>query len=153
MFRIRWKPYGFLVIDQLPIRDEINSTYHTTNIFHPLHQAFLRHRRDPYGNGLVLYVQNYSAHRSVTIESVMKTRDILSMPHPPHSRDPAASDFSLFSTVEERLEHASIIDEDQLFEEFHTILRSIAGEELERVFDAWRECVQNVNQGDGGNTH
>jgi hypothetical protein len=47
-------------------------------------------------------------------------------------------------------EHAGITDEDQLFEEFHTILRSIPGEELESVFEAWQQPVQNVNQSDGG---
>jgi hypothetical protein len=51
--------------------------------------------------------------------------------------------------VKERLEHAGIIDEDQLFEEFHTILRPIPGEELERVLEVWRERVQDVNQIDG----
>jgi hypothetical protein len=49
-------------------------------------------------------------------------------------------------------EHAGITDEDQLFEEFHTILRSIPGEELESIFEAWQQPVQNVNQSDGSYT-
>jgi hypothetical protein len=54
--------------------------------------------------------------------------------------------------VKEGLERAGITDEDQLFKELYRILRSIPGEELERVCEAWQERVQNVNQGDGGYT-
>jgi hypothetical protein len=75
---------------------------------------------------------------------------MVSMPHSSYSPDLAPSDFDLFPTVKERLEHAGITDEDQLFEEFHTILRSVPGEELEGVFEAWPGRVRNVNQGDGG---
>jgi hypothetical protein len=80
----------------------------------------------------------------------MKTRDTISMPYPQHSPELAPANFYLFLTVKEGLEHADITDEDQLFEGPHTILRSIPGEGLERVSEAWREHVQNVNQGDGG---
>jgi hypothetical protein len=54
----------------------------------------------------------------------------------------------MFPAVEEKLEHIGIIDEDQLFEELHKILRVIPGEELETVFEAWRGRLRNVNQGD-----
>jgi hypothetical protein len=66
----------------------------------------------------------------------MKTRDKVSMPHPPYSPDLAPGDFFLFPTVKERLEHVNITDEHQAFEELHTIRRSIPGEEMERIFDA-----------------
>jgi hypothetical protein len=75
---------------------------------------------------------------------------MVSMPHPPYLPDLVSSNFCLFPTVNERLEHVGITDENQLFKELHTILRPIPGEELEKVFDAWREPVQNVNQGDRG---
>jgi hypothetical protein len=80
----------------------------------------------------------------------MKIRDMVSMPHPPYSPDLAPCNFYLFSTARERTEHTSITDKDQLFEELHLILRSIPGEELEKVFKARRERIQNVNQGYGG---
>jgi hypothetical protein len=82
----------------------------------------------------------------------MKTQEMGSMPYPPYSPELAPNDFYLFPTVKERLEYASITDEDQLFEELHTILRSIPKEELERLFEAWRERVPNANQGNGGDT-
>jgi hypothetical protein len=66
-------------------------------------------------------------------ESFMKIRDMISMPHLSHS---APSNFYLFSTVKERLEHASVANDEELFEELHTILRVIPGEELESVFEA-----------------
>jgi hypothetical protein len=73
-----------------------------------------------------------------------------SMPHPPYSLDLAPGDFYLFLTAKEILEHADITDEGQLFEKLYTILRSIPGEEMERVCEAWQERVQNVSQGDRG---
>jgi hypothetical protein len=42
---------------------------------------------------------------------------MVSMPHPRYSPDLVPSDFYLFPTVKERLKHAGITDEDQLFEE------------------------------------
>jgi hypothetical protein len=93
---------------------------------------------------------NCPVHGSVTTESFMKTRNIASSPHPPNSPELAPSDFCLSPSVKERLEHAGITDKDKLFEELHTILRSIPGEELESDFQGWRERTQNVNQGYGG---
>jgi hypothetical protein len=75
---------------------------------------------------------------------------MVSMPHPLNSPDLAFSDFYLFPTVKERLEHTGATEENHLFEELRTLLRSIHEEELERVFEGWREGGQNVNQGNGG---
>jgi hypothetical protein len=77
----------------------------------------------------------------------MKARDMVSMPHSPYSPDLMPSDFYLFLNIKADLEHTGIIDDDQVLEELHTILRSIPGQGLERVFEAWRERVQNVNEG------
>jgi hypothetical protein len=93
-----------------------------------------------------------TVHRTITTESFMKTRDMVSMPHPPYWPDLASHDLYLFPIVKERLDDTGITHEDPLFEELPTILRSIPGQELERVFEAWQECVQNVNQTDGGYT-
>jgi hypothetical protein len=74
------------------------------------------------------------------------------MPHSPRSPDGVPSDFHLFPTIKERLEQTGITDEDQLFVELHTILRSIPREELQRVFEAWRQRIQNINQSNGDDT-
>jgi hypothetical protein len=75
---------------------------------------------------------------------------MVSMPHPPSSLDLAPSDFYLFLIVKERFKYAGITHKDQSVEGVHKILRWIPGEELKKIFEAWRERVQNVNQGDGG---
>jgi hypothetical protein len=62
---------------------------------------------------------------------------MVSMPHPPYSLDLVLNGFYLCPTVKKRFEHASLTEEEQLFEQLHTILKSIPGEELERVFEAW----------------
>jgi chromosome condensin MukBEF MukE localization factor len=66
----------------------------------------------------------------------MKIRDMISMPHPPFSLDLVSNNFYLFVTVKERLEHAGIMNDEELFEELHTILKAIHNEELENVFEA-----------------
>jgi hypothetical protein len=85
---------------------------------------------------MVVHIDNCSVHRSVTTESFMKTSDMILMPHPPCSPNRALSDFYFFLTVKEKLEHAGITAEDQLFEKIHTIMRSIPEEELKRAFEA-----------------
>jgi hypothetical protein len=62
---------------------------------------------------------------------------MVSIPHPPDSPDLASNHFSIFLIVKGKLEYAGITDEDQLFEDRHTILRLIPGEELEMILEAW----------------
>jgi hypothetical protein len=90
---------------------------------------------------LIEDVNNCPVHRSMTTESLMKTQDMVSVPHPPYAPDPAPGDLPLFPTDKERPERDGTTNEDQLFDEFHIILRLILVEELERVFEAWRERV------------
>jgi hypothetical protein len=70
------------------------------------------------------------------------------MPHPPYSPDLAHSDFYLFGTVKRRLEQVRITEPDEVFEELHSILGSIPGEELEAVFQTWLERIRAVSEGD-----
>jgi hypothetical protein len=84
-----------------------------------------------------VHVDKCLVHRRVTTESFMKIRDIVSLPYRSYSPNLAPSDFDLFCNVKERLEHAGITNENQLFEEVHAILRLTPGEELERALDAW----------------
>jgi hypothetical protein len=44
------------------------------------------------------------------------------MPYTPFSSDLAPSNFSLFLTVEEKLEEIQVVDKDQLFEGFQEFL-------------------------------
>jgi hypothetical protein len=99
MFTIIWNQHGFRVIGRLLIDAKINIAYYTSHNPHPVHQGFFPQRRNPHGKQLLVQVDNCSVHRSVTTESFMKTWDMVSMPHPPHSLDLAPSDFHLFLTV------------------------------------------------------
>jgi hypothetical protein len=71
------------------------------------------------------------------------------MPQPPYSSDLAPSDFYLFPTVKEKLERTQVADEDHFFESLQAILRRIDQEELNRVFQAWVQRVQEVSDGNG----
>jgi hypothetical protein len=149
MFTIMWNPLGFHVIDRLATGEKINSTYFTAHILGPLHQVFFPTGRNPREKRLVVHVDNCSVHRSQTTRTFMQNNDMTDMPHPPYSPDLAPSDFYLFGTVKEKLEHDGITDEDQLFEVLVEILRSIPGEQLVAVFEAWLERVRMVSEGDG----
>jgi hypothetical protein len=54
------------------------------------------------------------------------------MPQPSCSSDSVPSNFSLFSTVENRVERAHTADGDDLFEQLLKILHVIPVDELER---------------------
>jgi hypothetical protein len=55
----------------------------------------------------------------------------MSLPRPQDSLELAPSDFCFFGTVKEKLGHAGVSDDDQLFDVRVAMVRSIAGEELE----------------------
>jgi hypothetical protein len=94
MFTIMWNPHWFHVIDRLPIGAKINSTYYATKILQPLYQAFVPHVRNPHGKWLFVRIDNCPVHRSVATESLMKTRDMVSMPHLRYLPNLAPNDFS-----------------------------------------------------------
>jgi hypothetical protein len=123
MLTVMWNPYGLHVIDRLLAGAKINSIYDTTNSLQSLHQGFFSHGRNPHAKRLIAHFDKWAVHRSMTAESFMKTRDMVSMPHSPYSPDLAPNDFYLSPTVKERLEYAEITDEDSISEELYTILR------------------------------
>jgi ATP-dependent RNA helicase DDX56/DBP9 len=71
------------------------------------------------------------------------------MPQPPYSPGMAPSDFYLFLIVKEKLQHIALRDEDQLFECLIEILAGLDHTELNRVFHAWKDRVQQVSEGTG----
>jgi hypothetical protein len=137
MLTTMWNRHVFHGADRLPTGAKTNNTYYTTKILQPLQGAFFPQGRNPHEKRLIAHVGSRWIHKSVTTESAVETRDMVSMPGPPYSPDLAPSNFYLFHTVKEMLEHPSITDEDQLFNEVHIIMRSTPGKELERVCEAW----------------
>jgi hypothetical protein len=71
------------------------------------------------------------------------------MPQPPYSSDLAPSDFYLFPTVKERLEQTQVAEEHHFFESLQGILMGIDQEELNMVFQAWVQRVQEISEGNG----
>jgi hypothetical protein len=71
------------------------------------------------------------------------------MPQPPYSSDLVPGDFYLFPTVKEKLERTHVADEDQFLKSLQVILRGIDREELNRVFQAWVQRVQEISEGNG----
>jgi hypothetical protein len=52
--------------------------------------------------------------------------------------------------VKEKLERAQVADEYQFFESRQAILRGIDREELNMVFQAWVQRLQEVSEANGG---
>jgi hypothetical protein len=71
------------------------------------------------------------------------------MPQLPYSSDLAPSDFYLFPTVKEKLQHIAMRDQDQIFEYSIEILAGLDHTELNRVFHGWKERAQQVSEGTG----
>jgi hypothetical protein len=71
------------------------------------------------------------------------------MPQLPYSPDLAPNGFYLFSTVKEKLERSQVANEDQFFESLQAIFRDIEKKELNRVFQAWVQRLQEVSEGNG----
>jgi hypothetical protein len=55
----------------------------------------------------------------------------------------------LFPTVKEKLERIQLADEPQFFECLQEILKGLDQQELNNVFQAWVQRVQEVSQGNG----
>jgi hypothetical protein len=51
--------------------------------------------------------------------------------------------------MKEKLERTQVADEDQFFESVQAILRGIDQEELNRIFQAWVQRVQEVSEDNG----
>jgi hypothetical protein len=149
MFTIMWSPRGFHVINQLPDDTKMNSTYYVNNVLQELYQCFFPHGHGPRSKYLVIHVDNCSIHKSAQSEQFMVAHKMFRMSHPPYSPDLAPSDFYLFGTVKNQLEHIQLSEHDDFFEKLYEILQSIPKEELARVFTAWRERVRQVAYGTG----
>jgi hypothetical protein len=71
------------------------------------------------------------------------------IPQPLYSPGLASSNFYLFLTVKEKLERTQVADEDQFSASLQAILRGVDQEELNKVFQAWVERVQEISEGNG----
>jgi transposase len=149
-FTIIWNPTGFYFVDRLPNDIKMNSAYLVTNIFTPLEEAIFPQGRAPHQKRLVIHLDNCSVHTSRASTEWLEEYGMRRMPQPPYSHDLASSDFYLFPTVKEKFERTQVADEDQFFESIQAILRGIDQEELNKVFQAWVQRVQEVSKGNGG---
>jgi hypothetical protein len=111
-----WNPNGFHVVDKLPNETRMNSHYFVTNILTPLEKSIFPQGTAPHEKQLVIHVDNCLIHTSRVSTEWLNQHNIVRMPQSPYSSDLAPSDFYLFPTVKERLQHIALRDEDQLFQ-------------------------------------
>jgi hypothetical protein len=149
MFTIIWNPTGFYVVDRLPNDTKMNSVDFVTNIFPPLEKAIFPPGRAPHQQRLAIHFENCSVHTRRASREWLEEHDILRMPQPPYSPVLSPSDFYLFPTMKEKLERTKVADKDQFFESLQAIERDIDQAELNTVFQAWVQRIQEVNEGNG----
>jgi hypothetical protein len=102
----------------------------------PLEQSIFPQGRAPHEKRLVFHVDNYLIHTSRVSTEWLNQHNIVLMPQLPYSHDLAPSDFYLFSTVKEKLQHVALRDEDWFFESLIEILAGLGHIELNLVFHA-----------------
>jgi hypothetical protein len=97
----------------------------------------------------VVHQDNYTVHSSRASTYRLEEKGIRYMPHQSYSSDLAIGDFCLFSTVKENFGQIQVADKDQFFEYLQDILSVIDQQELNGVFQAWVQRVQEASQGNG----
>jgi hypothetical protein len=98
----------------------------------------------------VISVDNCSVHTSRGSTDWLEKQDIYRTPDQLYSLNLAISDLYLFFTVKEKLERIHLADEDQFFESLQGVLRVLDQQELNRIFQASVDGVQEVSEGNEG---
>jgi hypothetical protein len=149
MVTVMWNPLGFHVIDKLPTGARINNDYFTTNILVPLEQKIFPSGRKPHAKRVTIHRDNCPIQTSKATEVHIREHNMMRLKHPPYSPDRAPSDFCLFLTIKEKLKDIRMVDEGDLFERLHELLKAISPKELDKVFGIWINRLMIVSQGDG----
>jgi hypothetical protein len=127
----------------------MNSDYFLTKFPSPLEQAIFPRGKAGHQKKHVVHVNNSSVQRNRASTSWLEEYGTRCMPCPPYLLDFASSGFYLFPTVKEKLERIQVIDRDQLCDCLQEILAGINHDELNQVFRAWVQQVQELSQGIG----
>jgi hypothetical protein len=149
MFTIIWDPTGFYVVGRLPNDTKIISAYFVTNILTLLEESIFPQGRTPHQKRFVIHLDNCSVHTSRVSTEWLEEHGMRRMSQPHYSPDLATSDFYLFPTLKKKLERTQVADEGQFFESLQAILKGIDHDELNRVFQAWVQRVQEVSEDNG----
>jgi hypothetical protein len=127
----------------------MNSNYLVTKILSPLTQAIFPRGRAVRQKQFMVHVENCSIHTSRASTSWLEEYSMPCMPHPLYWSNLPSSDFYLFPTVKEKLERIQVRQEDQSFECLQEIVRDINHDELNGVFRAWMQLIQEISQSIG----
>jgi hypothetical protein len=146
-----WNPSSFYVIDKLLNDTRMNNDYFVTNMLIPLEQAIFLRWRAPHQKQFVVHLDNCSVHISRASTDWLEKYGMRRMSHSlilfawfdPHW-------LLLISYIERKARTDSGGWRRSVFEYLQEILKDIDQEELNGVFQAWVQQVQEVSQGNGG---
>jgi histone-lysine N-methyltransferase SETMAR len=102
MATIFWDAEGIILLEWLPERQTINSTYYI-QILEKLKAAVKEKRRGKWSKGVWLQQDNAPPHTRHSTTAAVKQLGFRCLPHPPYSPDLAPSDYWLFSSMKNPL--------------------------------------------------
>jgi hypothetical protein len=125
----------------------MNSDYFTINILALLGQQMFPAGRKPHAKRLTIHLDSCSIPPSEATEGYIREYNMMRLKHPPYSPDLAPSDFYLFPTITKKLKDIRMVDEDDLVDPLHELLKAIPRKELDKLFDTWINRLMIVSQG------
>jgi histone-lysine N-methyltransferase SETMAR len=133
---------GDSVIDILPEGEKMNAVYFAANIIKDIREACYPHGRNTHDRKFVLHLDNCPLRNTKTVADAMEGSDLKRMPHPPYSPDLAPCDFFLFGYLKQALIAKDYTSPEDLLSEVTEIIRAIPHELLSRVFQNWKERLE-----------
>jgi histone-lysine N-methyltransferase SETMAR len=138
---------GGIVYDHaVPPHTTVTGQYYADVLDHPLTRHLRNKRPNLVESGWILHHDNAPAHGSRVVHEVLQRRQISLLEHPPYSPDLAPCDFWPFPRVKSQLRGQKFESSSALQGALQAILKSIARDGLQHVFQEWRErwtkCIQ-----------
>jgi len=148
--------HRFLFVTAVPQGRTYNAEYVTTSLIPQLEEK-IRKTRPVLGlRGTKLHWDNARPHVAEATRTLLGTKGVHLLPHPPYSPDLAPSDFYLFGTAKTQIRGQRFTSSDEIVAKMEKILEEIQKDELLRVYNTWLKRLEWVARNGGEyykNTH
>jgi hypothetical protein len=130
MLRVVWNIQGFRVVELLPKGATFRTDYCCEDILSEIFNACpARSNRR-----LIVHPDNARPHASKRTRDFMEKNNLRGAPHPPFSRDQAASYFFSFGHFKSKLQGTEFMEKDDLLAAIREISNGISTNVLKAVF-------------------
>jgi len=144
MISVIWSSSGMKSIVLLPQGEKFTQEFFKKVVLGNLSRYFEMYRPSRTGSGILLHLDNASAHR---IPDTFGQMRLTRLEHPPYSPDLAPSDFFLFGYLKAYLEGMIFESFEEMFQAVQDFLYKIPIEMLGRVYSEWitrlEKCIES----------